>query len=302
MLRSSKRNGFPLIYRAMETTYIRAAATAVMASFLFAAMGATIKLASHQLNNEMVVFLRNLFGLLLILPTIWRMGPAEIRTCRPGMHLLRSLTGLTAMYCFFYALAHLDLAEAMLLNYSAPLFIAIIAVLWLGEQITLPLLLALLSGFAGIALILKPDTGIIAPASLIGALAGLFAGIAMVSIRRMSDSEPTMRIVFYFSLIATLVSAIPLFWFWRTPAPGSIAIMLLAGLFATGGQVLLTRSYGLAPASRVGPYIYTSVLFAALIGWLFWRETLDAWALVGAMLVCCSGILAIRRKTPQGSR
>ena len=180
----------------METITIRAAATAVMASFLFAAMGATIKIASHRLDNEMVVFLRNLIGLLLILPLIWRMGPALIRTHRPGMHLLRALTGLSAMYCFFYALAHLNLAEAMLLNYSAPLFIAVIAVLWLGEQVTLTLCIALLCGFAGIALILKPDTGIIAPAALIGSLAGLFAGIAMVSIRRMSDSEPAMRIVY----------------------------------------------------------------------------------------------------------
>ena len=209
MLRSSNRGGFPLRSDPMETITLRAATTAVMASFLFAAMGASIKIASHQLDNEMVV----------ILPLIWRMGPARIRTQRPGIHLLRSLTGLSAMYCFFYALAHLNLAEAMLLNYSAPLFIALIAVLWLGERVTLTLSIALLVGFAGIALILKPDTGIIAPAALIGSGAGLFAGIAMVSIRRMSDSEPPMRIVFYFSLIATLVSAIPLIWHWRGCSP-----------------------------------------------------------------------------------
>ena len=301
MLRSSNQSGFPLRSSPMDTITLRAAATAVMASFLFAAMGATIKVASHQLDNEMLVFLRNLIGLLLILPLIWRMGLARIRTHRPGMHLLRSLTGLSAMYCFFYALAHLNLAEAMLLNYSAPLFIAVIAVLWLGEQITLTLFIALLCGFAGIALILKPDTGIIAPAALVGSLAGLFAGIAMVSIRRMSDSEPPLRIVFWFSLITTLVSAIPLLWHWQPPTTDTIAIMLLAGVFATGGQILLTRSYTLAPASRVGPYIYTSVLFAALMGWLFWHETLDAWALFGAILVCCSGILAIRRNKPRGS-
>ncbi len=296
MLRGSNRHGFPLKSRSMDTLTLRAAATAVMASFLFAAMGATIKIASHRLDNEMVVFLRNLIGLLLILPLIGRMGLARIRTRRPGMHLLRSLTGLSAMYCFFYALSHLNLAEAMLLNYSAPLFIAVIAVLWLDERITRDLFVALLFGFAGIALILKPDTGIFAPAALIGSLAGLFAGIAMVSIRRMSDSEPPLRIVFYFSLIATLVSAIPLIWHWQTPTRDTLAIMLLAGLFATGGQILLTRSYSLAPASRVGPYIYTSVVFAALLGWLLWRETLDGWALLGAILVSCSGILAMRRK------
>jgi len=284
----------------METTYLRAAITAIMASFLFAAMAATIKVASHQLDNEMVVFLRNLFGLLLITPLVWRMGFTHLHTRRPGMHLLRSLSGLIAMYCFFYALAQLNLAEAMLLNFSAPLFIAIIAVLWLGERLSQALIFALIFGFAGIALILKPDAGIFVPATLIGSFSGLFAGFAMVCIRRMSDSEPTLRIVFYFSLIATMVSAIPLFWGWQTPTPNGVAMMLQAGLFATGGQVLLTRSYGLAPAARVGPYIYTGVVFAALMGWVFWRESLDAYALFGAILVCCSSILAMRRKRPLG--
>src|SRR5690349_17761617 len=121
--------------RRMDSGLRRGALYAVASGACFAVMGAFIKLASRELSNEMVVFFRNLFGLCLLAPwLLLRSGVAGLRTQRLPGHLLRAAFGLTSMYCFFYGIAHLPLAEAMLLTYSMPLFIPFIAWIWLGER------------------------------------------------------------------------------------------------------------------------------------------------------------------------
>ena len=123
----------------------------------------------------------------------------------------------------------------------------------------------------------------------------------MVSVRGMSATEPTVRTVFYFSAISTVVSAVPLLWAWRTPTVPALALMALAG-FATKGQLLLTRGYALAPAARVGPYTYTTVIFASAIGWILWSEVPDGMTIAGAALIGVSGVLAMAgSETPVSS-
>jgi len=212
------------------------------------------------------------------------------------MHVTRSFSGLAAMYCFFYAIAHLSLAEAVLLNYSAPLFIAPIALVWLGESIGPAVATAILTGFIGIALVLKPGFETFSLAAWVGALSGLLAALAMVSVRRLSVTEPTVRIVFYFGATCTVISTIPLLWAWQTPHWEDVAVMALAGFLATQGQLLLTHSYSLAPAAHIGPYTYSTVIFAALFGWLFWQEIPDRFTVLGALLISVSGALAMSRK------
>jgi drug/metabolite transporter (DMT)-like permease len=259
----------------------------------FALMGAFIKTASQSLPNEMVVFLRNLFGLLIL--TLWlRPRARDLHTRRLGGHVLRAAFGLTAMYCFFFALARLHLAEAMLLNYSTPLFIPLIAWAWLGERPPGAVWLAVAVGFAGVALILKPGFGLLTWAGLVGLLAGLFAALAMTNIRRISETEPVSRIVLYFALLGTAVSALPLPWAWQTPSWHDAGLMLGAGLFATLGQLWLTRAYSLAPAARVGSLVYSAVVFAALLGWLLWDERPDLLSVLGMLLVVAAGMLATR--------
>jgi drug/metabolite transporter (DMT)-like permease len=99
--------------------------------------------------------------------------------------------------------------------------------------------------------------------------------------------------VFYFSVTSTAVSAVPLWWTWKTPGLDTALVMAAAGFFATHGQILLTASYSLAPAARIGPYTYSTVLFAALFGWIGWQETPDLYSLVGALLVFTAGALAM---------
>jgi drug/metabolite transporter (DMT)-like permease len=262
-------------------------------------MGGLIKLAAPELNNPMVVFLRNLAGLLILSPLLLRWGARGLATSRAVSHLTRALLGVSAMYCFFYAITHLTLAEAMLLNYSTPLFIPFIAWAWLGERPPAVVYPAVLLGFVGVAMILKPGPGLISSAGLVGLAAGLLAASAMTNIRYMADTEPVTRIVFYFAVFATLLSAAPALAAWQTPSPRALALMALVGLSATLGQLFLTRAYALAPAARVGSLIYSAVVFAAMLDWLFWDARPDGWSVIGTLLIVAAGMLASRMPAPK---
>lgn len=279
----------------MSQSLRRGAAFAVAGAAAFAIMSACIKSVGTDLPNPVIVFFRNMFALAVLLPWILvnARGGVYLRTHRVSMHLLRAATGLGAMYCFFYALGELDLASAVLLNYSQPLFLPVIAWLWIGEKPPARVLAAVAIGFLGVALILKPGLGWSGPAGFAGLAAGILAATSMVAIRRMSATEPTLRIVFYFSVLGTLISAAPALAFWQTPNPHEWLALIGAGTIATAGQLLLTRAYGLAPAAHIGALVYTTVLFAGLIGWLVWNERPDVLSLVGGVGVIAAALIVV---------
>lgn len=273
----------------------RGALHAVMAAAAFSAMGVFIKLAARDLSNEMIVFIRCLVSLAILLPYLTRKGGAGIRTHRLGGHLWRSAFGMGAMYAFFYAIATLPLAEAMLLTYSTPLWLPFLAWYALGEKPPRVVYPAVVLGLIGVALIVKPGLHPVNPfAALIGLASGVLAAAAMVSIRRITDTEPPARIVFYFALLGTALSAVPLLWRWQTPSLDALALTVAAGVLATLGQVQLTRAYASAPAALVGPFTYVAVPISAALAWLLWSETLDGASLAGAAVVIASCVLVGR--------
>lgn len=285
----------------MKNDLRRGAGYAIQAAAAFAVTGACIKAAAPTTPNEVVVFVRCAVSLVALLPWMLRLGAGGIRTQKPGGHLLRAGFGVLAMYAFFYAIAHLPLAEAMLLTYSTPLWVPFIAWLWIRERPPWVVVPASLLGLLGIALIVKPGHAQIDwLAGLIGVASGVLAGCAMVSIRRISDTEPALRIVFYFALLSTAISAVPLLWAWQMPSLDAWLLLIGAGLFATVGQLNLTQAYSWAPAARVGPFTYTAVIFSALLAWLIWDEAMDSWSALGALLVIATCVLVSwRRPEPQ---
>lgn len=259
----------------------------------FAVMGAMVKGISDELASSSIVFLRNACALMLMLPWLVRQR-FNIRTANFHLHLLRSLVGLAAMYCYYFALSRLKLGEAMLLSYTSPVFIPLLAGLWLKERITARSLTAMALGFAGIMLVLKPGLSILNPVALIGLMSGLLSAGAMVSIRRMAASERPTLIVFYFSLISTLVSCGPFLGNIEAVSQSQLVYMLGVGLVALTAQMLMTKGYNLAPAAKVGPLIYLTVVFAALIGLTVWGEKLDGLTVAGAALVMLAGFVTSR--------
>jgi len=271
----------------------------VLAELMFASMGAAVKALGESQPTEMLVFFRNLLGAAVLLPWLAAQRTSLATRVAP-LHLLRATAGLAAMYCFFYALARLPLADGMLLKMTAPLFIPLVAWAWLAESPPRLALAALPIGFAGVVLVLHPG-GNFAPAALAGLGGGLFAAVAKVTVRRLSRSEPAVRTVFYFAILATAVSALPLPWSWRTPQPHEWWLLLATGVLGTLGQLLLTRGYSAAAMARVAPLTYFAVVFGASYGYIFWGERLDWRFVAGSVLIALAGIVAVgarARSTP----
>jgi drug/metabolite transporter (DMT)-like permease len=277
-----------------RTDLRRGALFMAVSAVLFASMAATVRVASRELPNPPIVFFRHFIMMLFLLPWLLRRGAAALRTEHPGGHLVRGLAGVSANSCYFYAIAHLRLADAVLLNQSMPLFIPIVERLWLGERIPPRLWAVLGLGFSGLLLILRPGSGVFQPVALVGVASAVFASISQVGIRRLTRTEPVARIVFYFGLVASVAAAPPAAWVWRTPSAITWAVLLLMGVFATSGQLTLTRAYLYAPAAQVGPFLYVGPVFAGFVDWLLWDRLPDLPFVIGALVVVAAASLALR--------
>ena len=266
----------------------------VLGEVFFVSMGMLVKILGPDMPSHQIVFYRNILAAIIIFPMLMRgSGWREFKTTRINMHLLRSTSGVLAMFCFFYALANIELADAMLLKLTGPLFIPIIAIFWIKEHVSVQTVGAILVGFAGVVVFLNP-TGEIQLAALVGLIGGALAAFAKVTIRKMSDTESTTRIIFYFALFGALISAIPaLATELHIPTGQQWAYLILLGAVGTCGQFCLTQAYRLAPASQVGPFTYSSLLWASLAGWLVWREVPSQQTLLGGALIIIAGLILI---------
>ena len=278
---------------AKSQSIVRGAFFIIASELSFALSAAIIKSVSASLPNESIVFFRNFFGILVLTPLLIKAGTNILHTDRLHLHLVRSGCGMGAMYCFFYALAHISLADSMLIKSTIPLIIPFVAALWLQENMSYRVGLAGAIGFVGILLILKPD-GDMNWVSLVALASSLMAAIAFVTVRKLSATEPTLRIVAYFAIVGLSISAIPLIWAWQTPTPSQWLMLTGVGITTTIGQLLLTRGYQSAPASSVGIFTYTSVPFGTFLGWLFWNELLNMSSFIGAVLIVLAGSIVLK--------
>lgn len=275
---------------------VQGALLLALSALLFSLMGVGIREVSSGVNNESVVFFRNLVGVLFFLPLVLLKGTGPLRTGRLKSHMWRTTYGLAAMYCFFYAIAHLPLADAMLFTYAAPVFTPLLAWWLLKEPLTRRMLVTTAIGLVGVLLVAKPSEALLDSQALIGLAASILAAFAFVSIREMSNTEPAFRIVFYFSLFSALISAVPLTWAWQPLSQHQLGLLLVIGLLATVSQIVMSKAYSLAPPGLIGPFAYLAIVFAGIIAWLRWGEMPDAASLVGAALIFASSLLSIARR------
>ena len=279
-----------------QQSLIKGLALLSLSALLFATMGVLIRLASNAVDNATIVFMRNLTGTLLLTPFILSQGKDFLVTHKPWMHLWRALVGLAAMYGFFYAIAHLPLSNAMVFTYSSPVFIPLVAWLFLKERITPLMLLAAFVGLIGVGLVAKPDVGMFNWLSLVGISSSFLAAMAFVTVRALAATEPATRTVFYFCLIATFVSAIPMCWHWRILTLQELYYLVGAGTLATISQISLSKAYAYAPAGKIGPANYLAIIFAGMWAWVLWDERPDVLAIIGMLLIFVALMLCLPKK------
>lgn len=261
-----------------------------------AIMGGVIKHLSADLSTQQIVFFRNIAGLVMLLPILMKTGLSELKTQRFHWHLMRALVGLSAMYCYFYVLARMPLAEAFLVKLTSPFFMPLIAYLWLKESIGPNTRWAIIIGFIGVAFILRPGTESVSYFAVVGLLGACLAALAKVTIRKMGDTESSVAIVFYFGAISAIISAPPAFYAWQAVPDSAWGVILLMGAVATLGQLALTRAYRTAPTGKIGIYVYSSVIYGALMGWLFWGEVPLWTTWLGSGLIITAGLINIKRR------
>ena len=274
---------------------VRGAFFIVASELSFAISAAIIKQISVSLPSESIVFFRNLFGLLILTPLLLRAGTKILHTDNLKLHLTRAGFGMGAMYCFFYSIAHIPLADSVLIKSTIPLIIPFVSLIWLKESMSGRVITAGILGFVGVFFILEPN-GETDWASLVALVSSVMAALAFVTVRRMSVTEPPLRIVAYFAIFGLSISSIPLIWAWQTPTIVEYFMLLAIGLTTTIGQLFLTRGYRNAPASSVGIFTYTSVPFGTFLGWLLFEEILDINSLFGAILIVLAGAIILRSK------
>jgi drug/metabolite transporter (DMT)-like permease len=274
-----------------------AAALLLLAEACFAGIGALVKLTSASASQAQVVFFRNFFALLVMLPWIYLQGAAILKTRRWYLHLSRASTGIISMYCFFYIISQLPLAQAMLVLLLSPFVVPLIARFWLKEQPSRLTLFAIALGFAGvfIAIPLQDSPGNLTLLA-IGLLSAVLVAVTKTTIRYMSDTEPAARIVFYFSLLTAVISFVPVPFAWQ-PLP-AVAWWAFAGmgLLAAAGQMAMTKAYALAPASDIGMWTYSSVIFAGLFGYWFWQEPVSMGWFAGVLIIIYAGYVTTRQR------
>lgn len=268
----------------------------LVAGLLFACMGALVKYGAASFSSNELVFYRSFFGLLIVYGLL-RRNRVVLRTRHWREHLWRGLSGTLAMMLFFYCITLLPLATAITLNYTSSLFLSVLTVAVLKERFHAPLSGALVIGFSGIVLLLHPtlQQDQIVP-GLLGLLSGLLAGVALLNVRQLGVlGESGMRVVFYFNLIATLASGV---WMLQYPlhpvTVGDLPLLVAIGACATFAQLAMTRAYRTGQTLVVGSLAYSTIVFSALLGLLFWQELLSPAAWFGMVLIIASGMLSLR--------
>ena len=261
---------------------------------LFALAGVTIRLASAGLPSVQVLFWRNVLSLLILLPWIIVRWPDSMRPVRTGLIVMRGVTVVVSLMCYYYAVSVIRLAEAVLLNFSAPIFVPILGSLLFRFALNRTVLIAVLIGFAGAALILKPGTALFEPAALVGLAAGALGGLAVVAVWRMPKEESPARIAVYFALIGIVITAGPVLVEPRLPPAEAWPALGMLGAVSTAAHILFARGCLIAPADRVGTLHYTSVFFAAGLAWLIWDERPDWFMAAGTLLIIAASAIAAR--------
>jgi S-adenosylmethionine uptake transporter len=274
----------------------------VLGAFLFATMGVGIKYASADFNSFEIVFYRGLVGVIFLIG-LTRSRGVSLRTQVPMMHLWRSVVGVTALAAWFYAIGQLPLATAMTLNYMSSVWIAAFllggAVLMQNRQTPIrqqgPLFIAVMSGFLGVAMMLRPS---FTPDQMLGALMGLVSGIfaafAYLQVAALSKAgEPESRTVFYFSCGAVLVGALGMVVMGVSPWRWPSAVWLLPiGLLAVLGQLCMTRAYASGHTLLVANLQYSGIVFAGIYSLTIFGDQLPLIGWAGMGLIIVSGITA----------
>ncbi len=288
----------------------RGALCMLVAHRLVTCMSAVVKELGGRIPFVKIMFFRSAFALPVIGFIVARSGGwRRLRTRRLPGHVGRAVTGTLAQGCSFFALTVLPLAEQTALGYTTPLFVTILAIPFLGEQVGRHRWTAVLLGFGGVLVIAAGQGafhgvfqggGPVGTLALLGTAAavaqGMFSALTTLLVRQLSSTETSTTIVLWQSLLMTAFTLLALPFLWVTPGATDLLLLVLVGLVGGAAQWLLTEAYASAQVSALGPYSYAALVWSIALGWLVWGDAPTPWMLAGAALIVAAGLYILHRE------
>lgn len=272
----------------------------------FGLMAIFIRLASKTIPTWEVAFFRNAFGFLtllpmLVLPVLHHPRPvaafaAGVRTDQLPRYVVRTAIGIASMFCGFWAIAHLPLAQAISLAYSSPIFVTIAAIVLLGERVRARRWTAVALGFLGVLVIVRPWSHAFSLGSLVAVAAAVLSALVAIQIKQLSQVDKADTIVFWTYALWVPMSLLPALFVWVWPSGSTWLWLLATGLMGTVGQLLWTRALKLGDVSALTPISFTQLPVVTFAGWVLFDESVDAAILLGAGIILGSTFYIAHRE------
>ena len=281
---------------------LKAVGFMVCSAAMFACMAVMIRLASAQLHAFEIAFFRNFFGFVFALPLLMHHGLGILKTDKLSLYVGRCLIGIVSMLCGFYAIVHLPLAKAVTISYSTPLFVTILAVLFLGDMVRLRRWTAVGLGFIGVLVIMRPGAESFDANTLVALTAAVLSAIVAISIKVLSRTEKPDAIVLWTTMLWVPLSLVPALFVWTWPTGWTWAWIVAAGFFGTAGHMFWTRALKRGDASMLTPISFMQVPIVALLAWWLFDETVTAWTAVGAAIIFVANAYIAHREAQVASR
>ncbi len=269
----------------------------LLASGLFVtAVVVFARLAAQQVPTLEVVFFRNVFCLVFMLPAFFHAGLAALRTRRIGTHAARAVVGLLSTVCWFLAVNVMPIADVTALTFLTPIFATMGAALFLGEVVRARRWAATLVGFAGALIVVRPGFQHVGPEVLIALGAAVFMAASMLYVKSLSSTESATTILVLQMLFQIPASAVPAAFVWQAPPLEAWWLLVATGFSGALGQVLMVRAFAAAEASAILPFDYARLIYAALFGFALFGEVPDAWTWVGATVIFAAALYVVKRE------
>lgn len=273
---------------------IRGACFVAIGGFLLIVMASLVKQLGQTLPAFEVLFVRFLTGLMVIFPLVWKMGFGILRTRKLHLHATRGFVGFMGNLGFFFALIHISLADTVTIQFSRPLFMIVIAALFLGETVGRNRAFVTIAGFAGILMIARPFGEGFDPWAWSAVGGAFFGTLVVLTIKLLSRTEQTITIMFYFAAFTTLFAFIPAMVVWQTPTWPELGLLILTGTLGIVGQGLFTHGIGLGETSFVMPFDYLRIVYSFILGMLWFSEVPGIWSFIGAAVIIGASVYLLR--------
>ncbi|WP_310618998.1 DMT family transporter [Flexibacterium corallicola] len=270
---------------------------ALLATLLFSIVAAMAKMAALEYHVLQILFIRQVVVTLSSLPSIARSFPHSLKTQYPLLHGLRLVGSFVALACGIWAVTELPLTTAITLGFSKVFFITVLSILFLGEVVGMHRISAVVLGFLGVVIAMKPGTeGLFELSTLIPLLGAAGAAVAVTTARRLSQTESTATMLLFQALFVGGLAAVPMFWFWKTPDLEGLLFLLVLSILATVGQWSGIQALREGEASILGSIEYTKLIYVALLGFILFAEIPDLYTILGAALIVGSAAYMLHRE------